>query len=379
MPPATPSTARAMNDRLALRMLQEHGPLSVSELKELTGLARPTVSDLVQRLQDTGLIEVAGASEARRRGPNAKLYGLVADRAHLAALDVRQQGIRVLVADLLGTERARAERPIDPAAPTGEALRQAVDLLESAAAEAGADALHSIAVGAPGMIDPATGQLRNVAGFDWHRELPAVLHERLGAAVVVENETNLAAVAEHRLGAARGLDSFVFFWLGEGTGGAVVLDGELRRGRSGGAGEIAFMPVPGGSGLPSPGDCTGGFHELVGAAGLRQLAAVHGLDPSGPAAELLEAEAVVDVYAERVAVGAAAATAILDPGCVVLGGELGRAGGEGLAARVADRLAGLSPLSTEVRPADFGDTGVLRGALLAAREAAQEALFPAVG
>ncbi|MEV6104967.1 ROK family transcriptional regulator [Streptomyces sp. NPDC051940] len=383
MPPATPSTARAINDRLALRLLQERGPLSVTELKELTGLARPTVADLVQRLQDGGLIEIAGASEVKRRGPNAKLYGLVADRAYLAALDVREQSVHVVVADLVGAERARAELPVARSVPAGEAVQQAVALVERAAREAGAEQLHSIAVGAPGLIDPATGDLRNISGLDWHRELLAALERRLGAAVTVENETNLAAVAEHRLGAARGRDSFVFFWLGEGTGGAVFLGGRLLRGFSGGAGEIAFLPVPGSSGLPSARDCAGGFHELVGAAGLRELAAAHGLDATRPVEDVLR-EADPDgqflaEYAERIAIGAAAATAILDPGCVVLGGELGRAGGPPLAARVADRLATLSPLRTEVRAADFGGTGVLRGALLAAREAAQEALFPPVG
>ena len=66
--------------------------------------------------------------------------------------------------------------------------------------------------------------------------------------MVVENETNLAALAEQRLGVARDRDSFVLLWLGAGVGAAVVLDGRLRRGASGGAGEIGFLPVPGTAG-----------------------------------------------------------------------------------------------------------------------------------
>lgn len=49
--PASPSTARVINDRLALRLLQEDGPLTATQLKTLTGLSRPTVADLVERLQ----------------------------------------------------------------------------------------------------------------------------------------------------------------------------------------------------------------------------------------------------------------------------------------------------------------------------------------
>lgn len=66
---------------------------------------------------------------------------------------------------------------------------------------------------------------------------------------------------------------------------------------------------------------------------------------------------------------------VLDPGLIVLGGELGHAGGALLSARVRSRLAELTPLGAEVRPSELGDRAVLRGALLAARDAAQDELF----
>ncbi|MYS31187.1 ROK family protein, partial [Streptomyces sp. SID7804] len=83
----------------------------------------------------------------------------------------------------------------------------------------------------------------------------------------------------------------------------------------------------------------------------------------------------LDTLADRVTVGVASVVALLDPGCVVLGGEVGRAGGETLAARVRSRLAVVSPLPAEVRPSTLGGTAVLRGALLTARDRAQEELF----
>ncbi len=70
---------------------------------------------------------------------------------------------------------------------------------------------------------------------------------------------------------------------------------------------------------------------------------------------------------------------MLDPGCVVLGGEIGLAGGAALADRVADRLARLSPLRTDVRAGAVGGRAVLRGAVLAARDAAQDELFTPAG
>ncbi|MFD8675225.1 ROK family transcriptional regulator [Streptomyces seoulensis] len=392
--PASPSTARAINDRLALRLLQQEGPLTAGQLKQLTGLSRPTVSDLVERLTVSGLIRVVGESGEQRRGPNARLYGIAADRAHLAALDVRTGGVLVLVSDLVGRVLAEVAVPIDAGSGTGPAVEQAVAAVEEAARKAGPDAwagLHTVGIGAPGLVDPATGDLRDSSGLPaWHRSLVAALQWRLPKArVTVENETNLAAVAEQREGAARDRDTFVLLWLGHGVGAAVVLDGRLRRGASGGTGEIGFLPVPGTGSLPSATDCDGGFHALAGAAAIGALAREHGLrvegPPDGPGAARLVARAVtagegpavrfLDTLADRIAIGTAAVTAILDPGCVVLGGEVGQAGGESLAARVGARLNRMSPLPTEVRPGTLGGAAVLRGALLTARDRAQDELF----
>jgi predicted NBD/HSP70 family sugar kinase len=389
--PASPSTARAINDRLALRLLQQEGPLTAGQLKQLTGLSRPTVADLVERLAAAGLIAVVGESGEQRRGPNARLYGIVADRAQLAALDVRTEGVSVVVSDLLGAELARASVPIADDTGTGSAVEQAVALVERAAKEAGAERLHTVGIGAPGLIDPATGELRDSSGLpEWHRRLVAALQERLPARVIVENETNLAALAEQRDGAARDRDTFVLLWLGHGTGAAVVLDGKLRRGASGGTGEIGFLPVPGTATLPSATDCEGGFHSLAGAAAVAALAAEYGVvaeaAPYQPHAAALVREAVttadapdssrfLDALADRLAIGAASVIAVLDPGCVVLGGEVGHAGGHVLAARVEERLRRMSPLPAEVRASPLGGAAVLRGALLTARDGAQDELF----
>ncbi|MFF5771379.1 ROK family transcriptional regulator [Streptomyces californicus] len=390
---ASPSTARAINDRLALGLLQQHGPLTAAQLKTETGLSRPTVADLVERLGAAGLIEVVGESGALRRGPNAKLYGIVAGRAHLAALDVRLGSVSVVVTDLLGVTLAEDALPIGGGTGTGPAVERAAALLEGAARAAGPVPLHSVGIGAPGLIDPATGELRDSTGLPaWHRGLVRELQRRLPATVLVENETNLAAVAELREGAAKGRDTFVLLWLGQGIGAAVMLDGRLRQGASGGAGEIGFLPVPGVSGLPSAVDCAGGFHSLAGSAALCELASAHGLLDLATVSEggeeaaavatvraALEAgepgEPFLKEVADRLALGSAAVVSVLDPGCVLLAGAVGHAGGPALAARVEERLAAMSPLRTEVRAGSLGDGAVLRGALITARDAAQDALF----
>ncbi|MFH8554794.1 ROK family transcriptional regulator [Streptomyces celluloflavus] len=401
---ASPSTARLINDRIALQLLQSEGPLTAGQLTSLTGLSRPTVADLVDRLQAAGLIAVVGESGARRRGPNAKLYGIVADRAHLVGLDLRAHSVTVAVADLLGRVRAERTVPIGPDDPPGRAVATALAALDAALGAAGAGRPQAIAVGAPGLVDPATGRF---GGTDWipawHAALVGALQDRTAAPVLLENEVNLAALAEQRDGAATDRDTFVLLWLGHGTGAAVVLDGRLRRGASGGTGEIGFLPVPGTDGLPTAGGCDGGFHSLAGSAAICALAAAHGLRPGPPApgaapdadagadtdADAPPAESVVraavaaggggdaflDALAARIALGVAAVCAVLDPGCVVLGGEIGRSGGDALATRVAGHLARISPLATEVRAGTVGGRAVLHGAVLAATDAAQNELF----
>ncbi|MBO1417523.1 ROK family transcriptional regulator [Streptomyces sp. FH025] len=385
---ATPSTARAINDRLALNLLLEQGPLTATELRDLTGLSRPTVADLLDRLQRTGLVAVVGERGEQRRGPNARLYALVASRAHLAAFDVRSGGVSLVVADLAGRTLATAEVPVeDDGAP--DTAARIVEVLREAVRGAGIERLHTVAVGAPGLVDPATGRLHSTGQLPrWHAELLAELRELPGTEVILENEVNLAGRAEYRVGAARDRDTFVLMWLGLSVGAAVILDGRLRRGFSGGTGEICFLPVPGTVGLPTADSCEGGFHGLVGSAAICELARAHGL-PADPAGDAAAAEAAVraalaagapgesflDALAERIALGAAGICVVLDPGCVVLGGEIGRAGGAELAGRVERRLAGLSPLRTEVRAGTAGGGAVLAGAVLTAGDAVRRDLF----
>ncbi|MFE5333070.1 ROK family protein [Embleya sp. NPDC056575] len=378
---ATPSTCRAINDRLALDLLIEHGPLTAAQLKTLTGLSRPTVADLVDRLGSAGLIHLAGESGTRQRGPNARLYGIVAERAYIAGLDVRLGGVEVVVADLTGRIAASGTLAIPANREPTRAIADVLALVDDTAARAGAETLHTFGVGAPGLIDPVTGNL-GVEDFlpAWHALLPAALRDR--GRVVLENEANLAGIAEQRLGAARGLDTFVLVWLGQGIGACVMLEGRLRRGMSGGSGELGFLPVPGTGRLPSRVDCEGGFQSLASGAAVEELAARYGL--TGTAEECVRAAAerdtgagaaFLDELADRVALAAAALAVILDPGCVVLGGETGRAGDAALAGRVESRLAELTPLPTRVLAGTVPGSAILDGAVLTALDDARDALF----
>lgn len=379
---ASPRTARAINDRLALRLLQEEGPLTAAQLKELTGMSRPSVADLVERLKDSGLIEVVGESGAARRGPNARVYGIVADRAYVAGLDVRIDSIGVEIADLLGRTVARADLAVPAGADPARTIESGVGLLLGAA---GGKPLHTVAFGAPGLVNPVTGRLSTTGELPaWHGHFVDEVRTRLGLPVLLENEVNLAAIAEQRVSGAADA-TFVLLWIGGGVGAALVLEGRLRRGNSGGAGEVGFLPISSSGRLPTSTNCDDGFHGLAGSRAVCALARAHGLAVHGSdaaaAAGAVRAgtPAFLDELAARIAVGAAAVCAVVDPGQVVLAGEVGSAGGADLAGRVCAALCGLSPLRTEVRPTAVPGGPILRGAVITAMDAAQNALFAPAG
>jgi predicted NBD/HSP70 family sugar kinase len=405
---ATPHTARLINDRVAFDLLLGRGPLTRTELRALTGLSRPTVAELVDRLEAAGLVAAVGEAGADRRGPNARLYGVVPERAHVAGVEVRPGVVLADIADLTGRTAGSGRVPLDAEAPPDRLVH---DAIAAACADAGlgTDRLHAVVIGTPGLVDPASGDISFVASLPrWHANLRDGLRARLGVEVLLDNEVNLVGLAEHRLGAARGRDDFALLSLGDGLGVAVVLNGRLHRGASGGAGEVSYLPVtaavPTGplvAGAPGTlaGRLAGSFQALAGGPAVLALAMTHHLTagtggtpaepaeptdaggPAGPVDAAVRAAVAggyggfLDELAARVAVGAAGVCAVLDPGFLVLGGAVGMAGGVALAERVAAGIAALTPLPTEVRTATVAGDPVVRGAVLTALDLVYRDLF----
>ncbi|MFJ7274081.1 ROK family transcriptional regulator [Kitasatospora sp. NPDC098663] len=381
----TPSLLRAINDRAALELLLENGPLSRTQIGTLTGLSKPTASQLLARLEAAGLVLPVGTT-AGGPGPNAQLYEVNPAAGHVAGLDVTNSEIRVAVADITGSTLAEHAVPTKgvPAAETVAKVAAAVAETVRAAGLA-AGSLRTAAIGVGGAPDPVTGKLRYASHLPgWHSpRLVEELSEAIGAPVSIENDVNLAAVAEQASGAARGSEDFVLLWAGAGTGAAIVIAGRLHRGFTGGAGEVGYMPVPG---SPVARDVRrrkfGGFQELVGTPAVRVLAREHGL--GAPTAEdsiakALETPGAGDAFlvelAGRLAVGLAAIVAVVDPQLVVLSGAVPTAGGERLRALVEDELARLSIARPEVRSSALSGSPVLLGALQRALADAREAVF----
>ncbi len=254
-------------------------------------------------------------------------------------------------------------------------------------------------------MDPRTGDPRLAINLpDWHESVLGALRGVLNRPVIIENDVNLAALAERSVGAARGLEDFVLVWIGGGLGMAAFLGGKVHRGAAGAAGEIGYLPVPG---APLQEDvrlpANGGLQSLVGASVVRMLAGVfgfaaptaeeavcaavraaadHGAAASGngaaAAGTAARAQEFLGELARRVAIGVASVSVVLDPGLVVLGGDIGLAGGPALADRVAAEVARICPASPRVVPTGVTGAPVLRGAMLAAVDQARTDLLDSV-
>jgi len=388
--PGTPSLLRKLNDRAALELLLDGRTLTRSQLSELTGVSKVTVAQMLARLEDRGLVAAVG-EQAGGRGPNATLYSVVPAAAYVAALYMEHGLVVTAVADVTGRVIAEAREDTNGAGDPVELVRAAVDRA-CRRAKVSVRRLSAFVIGSPGVVDPHTGDPQWAFNLpEWHEGVLAGLRGALRRPVVIENDVNLAAIAEHAAGAAAGADDFVLLWIGVGLGLATVLGGRLHRGASGAAGEIGWLPMPG---APVTTDVRypagGGLQWLAGAEAIRALAAESGFDGRGAAesvraavdavdgAEAGRAKEFLDEIARRVGLGTAAVCTVLDPGLVVLGGEIGLAGGEALAGRVAAEVGRICPIRPRVVPTAVSSEPVLRGALLTAVNQARADLLASV-
>ena len=388
MNPGTPSVLRAINDRAALDLLLAHGPLSRSQVGELTGLSKPTAAQLLNRLADAGLVMTSGSSQGGP-GPRAQLYAVNPAAAYVGALDVTPAGIVAAVGDVsgrvVGEYELRTPRRAGP-----DAVARVVEALDgaSAAARMSRTDLAHVTIGTPGAFDPGTRRLRYASHLPgWHEpDLLDRMADTLGVPFDVGNDVNLAAHAELRAGVGRGAGTFVLLWAEDGLGAAIVIDGRIHGGATGGAGEVGFLPLPG---TPTVRGVrrgnAGGFQELAGGPQVLALARSLGLRAGTPAAAVRAALATPDPgdvllgkLAERFALGIAAMVAVVDPALVVLSGAVLAAGGDRLLGLIGDELDSLAATRPRLELARILDRPVLAGALQTALESARDRVFDTV-
>jgi predicted NBD/HSP70 family sugar kinase len=386
-PSGSAKLLRAINSSATLSHLLSNGRLTRAELRDLTGLSKPTSSEMLRLLTEAGLAVVAGRT-AGAPGPTAEIYAPNPDAAYVVAVSVRdttgedRPDLAYAVGDLAGLTRHRHEEWVDFAAlGPAEAVAYAVT---TACAGAGVDPrrVRRVQLGVAGSYDPRADIVHQTDVPAW--DVPAVtatIAARLAddvapdASIGIDNDVNLAAIAERHRGVVRDAEGFAMLWLDHGLGLALDLGGSLLRGARGSAGEIGYLPLYRDRVGSGPGD----LQEILGGPAVVELARDHGVDAGTPAAAVLGAlasDGFLGELAERVAYALATIVAVLDPPLVVLAGSVAQAGGAALRDAV---LTAFGPHRTDedidIVVTTLDDDSVLLGALDAGQDELRESLI----
>jgi predicted NBD/HSP70 family sugar kinase len=383
-----PSLLRQMNQRLLLDRLFSHGPAIRPRLARDTGLSLPTVIAALHDLEKAGLVRLAGRFDPPQGRP-AAAYEADPTAGSVVGVDIGHDWLRVLVADLAGSAINRLDVR-NTARSANAIVRLVAGTVADATEQAGLEpsAVTHTVIGSPGVFDPDRGRIRYAANLPgWQRAgLSKALTARLGTALTIENDANLAALGEHTYGAARGARHFVYVTVGTGLGLGLVLDGRLYRGLSGAAGEVGYLPIGDQVSEPSPGyPRRGMLEEALAAHAVVRYAVEEGM--TGPlTAESVFAAArdadpcaqrAVAAVAKRLAQLVASILAFIDPELIIVGGGVGQ-NLDILEPDMRTVLASITQMRPTLAVSALGNEAVVRGAVATGITIAREAVFNAL-
>lgn len=359
MPISKPSLEllRQLSDEHVLRALMIEPHLTRAEIASRTGISKPTVGESVRRLVEAGVLIDTG-ERTTGRGRVGSYFALAPDVGYALAVSLAPEGITAELVDGYGATAATATVAVDrPPRPRRVSAQLAAVCQQVQSAVSAPTRLAVVSAADP--VDRQTGRLVRLpdAPFLLGGLSPAdALAPFVDGPITVDNDVNWAARTERSLAAAGRLDDFVYLYLGEGLGCAVVADGEVRRGSSGLAGELAHLITTGPDGRVCP------LIDVFGQLGLRHegttaidvtalIATVGRANPHG--------RRVLAALGQALAGVVSAVVALTDPAVIVVGGTWGMDPAVLGSIREHGRQSARKPT---LRPAAAGGNAALAGA-----------------
>ncbi|QVQ52448.1 ROK family transcriptional regulator [Spiractinospora alimapuensis] len=382
-----PQTLRLMNCAAVLRAIRGQGSARARELMRATGLSRPTVTAAVDQLIEDGWVEEAQTADhdLPRMGRPARVLRFRANARYVVGVDVGPNRVQCSAADLNGRIVAETRLTVsDQSDP--EALLELVttgirDVMARVPIPEGR--LAALGVGTPGVVDARRGlvvRAPSLPGWDG-LDLGERLGRHVDCHVHVENDVNLAVMAEQWSGVGSAADSLVLVQWGARVGGAVLVHGRLHQGAHGAAGEIGFVELAEEPAAATP-DGLGPLESRVGTSWILRRARDLSSGGYADVGEVLHAAGTGDATALRavdeacahLARGLAPFLAAVDPEIVVLGGGITRAGDVVLDS-VSRHLARRTLVAPILRLSTLADDAVTLGALRLALADAERRLL----
>jgi len=330
-----------INEFLVLDFLREQLEATRAEIAEALALSPATISRIVGRLLERGLVSEGPAAATAGPGRPSTVLKLVLDRIAVVGIDLGGTKCHGAFSSIDGVVLDEQVVTVADAGGAFSALETVWRTLAEKAAERDI-AIGSLAVGVPAVIDPDTRLATrgpNV-GWDGFDLLSGI--EAFGVPFVVDNDVNLAAIAEGEVGQAVGVRDYLLLSIGTGLGAAIVSNGSLVRGRHNAAGEIGVM-LPESAMLPQPRTAqVGGLESVLSGAAIARRAAerVAGdgaareeLGEAPTAKDVIEAalagrphaRSLIDGVLHALAVAVINTSSVTDPEIVILDGSVGRA------------------------------------------------------
>jgi predicted NBD/HSP70 family sugar kinase len=401
LPPSASPRPSALTDDV-LRLIWTERTISRAEIARRLELSRSTVSELVSFLLETGLVAEAGIGESS--GGRRPITLQFQDEAcGIIGLDLGATHITAVLTDLRGRVIASAYSEWPVRSDPDGARARAIELIDSCLARrpSASTRLLGIGVAVPSPVDPRHPErLSTLVLPAWGgRSGFELLRTRFGVPVFIDNDANLGALAEQWWGAGRGVSDFAYIKVATGVGSGHVIEGRVRRGATGVAGEIGHVAIDPRGALCSCGN-RGCLVTFVGACALVERARAlrpeypdSSLDPATLTIEAIEAAAIADdplavqVVADAagyLGIAIAGLLNLVNPGAVIIGGGLTRVGDRllGPLREVVLRRTFVSAVAaSEIKHSELGPLGVAVGAATLVLEAAlaDPALFPTIG
>jgi predicted NBD/HSP70 family sugar kinase len=364
---------RELNSLSVVRALRAHPPSTVTELSQRTGLSRPAVDVIAQGLVSDGWASVLEPGTSSAVGRPARRYRFQAGAGHVLGVDVGVHKILALLADLDGNIVQSVRHAVAADAGPAERLAELDEVVNACLAKAGKvpGDIWAVTVAVTGAVD-AAGRTSFFAPLPGWKNVDVTAHlgGRFACPIVVENDCKLAALAERWKGAASDANDIVYLLAGMRTGAGLIIDGVLRRGFGGAAGEIGALKQVRWLNAPEHLQNCPGVPDTVGPDDA--AAWVFNAAREGDRA----ARTAVKRYVKDLAVGTAALVLTLDPQVVIFGGGFSRSA-DLVIDLLRQELERLCLRVPEVRPSTLGADSVVLGALKLSLHEVDERLFSA--
>lgn len=383
MKKSTQESTKLHNSKLVLRTIYRQGEISRVDIARQTGLTRTTVSEVVARFIQEGLVVETGISPSRG-GKRAILLRVDEEARHLVGIDLANSAFRGAIVNLRGKIVQRLSLPI--LERDGEAALGLVFTLIDQLLQLTDRPILGIGIGTPGLMDPVNRVVRYAVNLDWY-DLPLgeLLEERYRMPIYIANDSQAAALAEFTFGRQAQVNNLVVIKAGRGVGAGIVLNGELFYGDSHSAGEIGHVRM-----VPAGERCrcgnTGCLETLVSTRTLsrraREIAARQPesyLNRLVNSPEEIDSEVVLQAYqagdlfvqeliaeaGDYLGIAAAQMAGALNIEQIILAGRLARYG-EGIVAamqkRVSQDILPALARNTQVETSQLGEDVVILGA-----------------